>query len=609
MSLLRRLLPSLICALTPPSAATAAADTTAPGPDDTFLEVRVGSDAACDYLSIAQAALFAPAADLLRIRIARNVVLSGPQLIPGRNLILQGGYDSCADPSPSGRSVLDGSGFSGSLLVAAASFGAGASYSLRLIDLELTGGDSTSAAFPAGALDVEGPFQVYLQNTWVHANRTSRDGGGINLRGPAGAPDSSPLTQLYVLLDARIEDNQADGAGGGIACSGQARVTIVDATVSGNRAGTQGGGLQLDRCDGRVFAIDRTTLFSANSAGSGTVGLGGAVAVSGASFFASGGQRAAVIFLLNSAANGGAVHVNGFSNPASAAFNDTWLESNSARYSGGAIAASYANVVVQRTRPGVTCHDSLYCSRLRGNRAYGTTPTSGGGALFAFSGTTSISGSWLLDNRADSGRGSALWVRDAAGTRSGLDVNGMRLLGSVVARQRSGAPSIGDNDAVVALQDSSGAIGFVTFADNADFRQVVSTHNVGSDAYPVVVYGTIFAEATGSGLSVSPGDNGVIPNGDCNSLFETASPFATRSERSLVGGVTFQGSGDYRLAVQSDVIDWCDASESFPFVMSADGGPRPYDDPAWLPLYGNYDLGGLERHPDDRIFANGFDAG
>ena len=67
--------------------------------------------------SITAASFNAPAADLLEIHLAKNAGLNSIQILDDRSTLIRGGFDTCADTTPSGRSVIDGSAFSGAIFV------------------------------------------------------------------------------------------------------------------------------------------------------------------------------------------------------------------------------------------------------------------------------------------------------------------------------------------------------------------------------------------------------------------------------------------------------------------------------------------------------------
>lgn len=85
--------------------------------------VTVGSDGTCDYSTLTAASFNAPAGDELIIRVAKNHTMSSIQILDDRSTSIFGGYDNCADTSADGRTVLDGSGFTGPILVLSEAIG------------------------------------------------------------------------------------------------------------------------------------------------------------------------------------------------------------------------------------------------------------------------------------------------------------------------------------------------------------------------------------------------------------------------------------------------------------------------------------------------------
>ena len=190
----------------------------------------------------------------------------------------------------------------------------------------------------------------------------------------------------------------------------------------------------------------------------------------------------------------------------------------------------------------------------------------------------------------------------------GLDANGLRILGSVVATSGTGGPAVSADSSVVHIENSSAALGFNTFSRNLAVPRIVYTPTTGGGPlYPIKIYGTIFDSPTG--LAASPGATGTVPSGDCNRLNESSSPFAASSARSttLVPMFVNAAANDFMLAFNSPMLDWCDASFSYPFGFTAEGGRQPYDDPFFSPVFGKWDLYALERQPLDIILKNGFE--
>ncbi len=563
--------------------------------------ITVGSDAACDYSNLTAATFANGSIPNIYVRVAKNAV---PNLhtLPGRNMSIEGGYDTCSDTTPSGRTVIAGTGNLGSVLWLTASYTGSTSYTVNLTNLDIQDGIGQTGR--GGGVTINGPFKVFMSNTVVR-NNSSGTGGGIYIKGQAGDAGGNELTQIVLSGNSEVKFNSAD-RGGGIACEEKANVRIYDAAVNNNEVTEVGGGLYSVGCHTTVYEARpgfAQGLFFNEANGSFTGG-GGIYADSG-SVFLRGGLNGPARVVGNSADLGGGIYLR---NNAKLYAYDSEISTNTAIIGGG-VYAENSTTVIARTREGAGCHDPMRCSKLSENwaTAPGATTGGGGGAVFADGGTTRISGTFMEKNRAFGGRGMAVRVINAPGSNAGFDQNGLRILGSVVAENTDDGGAVDGYESIIEFKNSSGVVGFTTFARNGPVPNIVYTPATGT-FYEIDVYGSIFDASTGN--AAGPGSSGPVPNGDCNRLHENTSAFAMNSLRSnaFIPEFIDANSGDYRLGGLNQV-DWCDASYNvLSSVLSADGGPRPYDDPGISAQFGNYDLGGLERHPSDLIFRDGFEA-
>ncbi len=124
-------------------------------------------------------------------------------------------------------------------------------------------GDATGSN--GGAIRITGGGEVRLDRSTVRAN-TATVGGGIAISGSDGSGSPSTLSTLA----ATIAGNQASAEGGGLDVSGGGTVTIAISTVSGNHAGTNGGG--LDAVDAGPLVLWTSTIAN-NAAGDAGGGL------------------------------------------------------------------------------------------------------------------------------------------------------------------------------------------------------------------------------------------------------------------------------------------------------------------------------------------------
>ena len=563
---------------------------------------RIGSDAACDFPDISAATFGIPPGTDMELHVAQNVAITGTQVIASHDTYIYGGYATCASTTRSGMTTLDGSGFNGTLIAVSGSPSGGGNYSLVMDGLYFTNGDSTSTSFQGGALDVNGRWILVISNTTFNGNTTTHDGGAIRLLNPPGTPLGDELT-VYLLPGTSVQSNSAN-RGGGISCRNGGYLSLADAVVSGNFATTYGGGIFSDGCEVRLYPNGTLRGVIANTAGSGTSGLGGGVAgVGGALIYVIGTPSGVAQVSLNQAAYGGGIYV-GDSTSGGSTLNvfNAHLVGNTARLAGGAIYASYSDTTVMRDRAGAGCHDPERCSWIKSNRANGTNPdTSGGGAIFANGGHLTVAGTFVESNQANFG--SAIRLRDVSGDGGIGGDFGLTLIGNVIGANL-GAPQ------VLQMWDSSALIGFDTFSSNtasggaatSRIIEVSRTSGVDGDYH---IYGNIFDASGGTEYNVV-GSGAFGSFADCNRWFDMGG-FISAGTRSTSFLPNFENAAaqDFRLKSTSQLIDWCDSSDGLGF-LSANGLTRPYDDPNWLALHGNYDLGALERQPDDRIFRDGF---
>ncbi len=590
----------LVATIAPHAGATSTPNPNAP---DGSATVTVGSDVACDYANITQATVLAPAATTLNIHIAKNNVMTTTQTIIGRNVALMGGYDTCSSTTPSGHTVLDGSAFTGSVLRTNASFSGTGSYNVSLTSITITNGTGSSS-FPGGGMTIDGPFVVNLGDTYVQGNTTTLSGGGILVRGEAGTGvGTTERTSLFLLANTIVNDNHAQ-KGGGIACTGRSTVGVIDSIVSNNFATSAGGGISSAQCYVAAlghaiptFGIRTNTVTGAGGTGGGIYALGGTVVLFGDA------TRKSVV-ADNLAEYGGGIGIDS----ATLQAYDASVSGNFAQFRGGGIYATNSTTFFVRSRNASLCHDALRCSELSGNRVMGTGPTAVGGGVFAVGGTTLISGTFMEDNRVAAGRGMAVAALNAPGTSGGAAADGLRIFGSVIANSGTGGPAAPADASIISIENSAAGLGFDTFSRNLAVPRMVYTPSTGgASLYPIRIFGTIFDAS--SGLAADPGVTGTVPAGDCNRLHENSSAFALGSTRSTSFTINFvnPAANDYSLAANSVLLDWCDGSLAFFPALTAEGGIRPYDDPGFNALYGNYDLGALERQPSDIIFKNGFE--
>jgi len=551
--------------------------------------VTVGSDGACDYPTITSASFNEPDIGLLDIRVAKNFTLSSLQLLNNRETIIRGGYETCADDTPSGRTVLNGNSFSGAIFVTIESSNTATYMNLYLLDLEISGGNASTKG---GVISMTGGWQLILDNVFMHNNTSNQDGGAVFIKPSTNA--SVLVPQVIIYRNSILSSNTADN-GGAIACDGLGNIFALNMVMTGNQARLNGGAVYVT--NGCNFELYGGGFFQGIILNNATAFGGGIHATNNATIRIRSHYLSLAAVVSNSATHGGGISV---SNEATLIASDAVINSNSATSTGGGIRSSAGHIVIERVTAGAQCHSEVRCSTISGNSVSGIDSSfSGGGAIATYGGTLEVRGTYIENNSAF--YGSAIRARYMP--LDGLTTQ-MTLVGNVFASNRN-APQ------VVYLDETSADIAFSTFVDNEDMIRVIELAypTTSSDAHIVNVSGSIFEHPGSSVASAELTTAGVFPSGDCNRNEPDSTGDLIGQSRSTISSVLFedQASGDYRLQNNSALVDWCNwsylGSDS---DYSANGLPRPIDN-SISNLHGTYDLGGLERYELDGIFSDDFD--
>ncbi len=559
-------------------------------------EVTVGSDGACDYTSIQSASFNAPASDVLEIKLAKNVVLSSIQLLDDRNTIIGGGYDTCFDATPSGRTVLDGIGFNGPIFVPVESTSQTSEVQLVFNDLEITEGNSNTSG---GAIAIKGSWKLSLNNVWMHHNASNGNGGAISMESSSNLDVLDP----WVVIDnsSIISFNSADN-GGGLACDGGGRIDARNMQITVNQANVNGGGVFLTNdClfnlnNGELGLFQGVAFNEANGFGGGIFATNDALVwlISSPNYVSSG---AAAVYS-NTAANGGGI---GLTNNARLWASNALINNNTASSTGGGIRSTGSHILIERTITGAQCHQEIRCSQVSGNSSTGSDASfAGGGAIATFGGSLFIHETYIENNEALFG--SAIRARFMPGD---VPLNErMNVVGSVFAKNE-GAPQ------VLFLDNSSANITFSTFVDNSDMDRVIELdqEDTVSTGNEVLISGSIFEHFNETLPAAELTTTGQFPVGDCNRVEPNSTGDLFGQPRSPSYDVIFENRalGDYRLVDDSPLIDWCDSSlMGLGSNYSANGFSRPVDSAEVDNVSGTYDLGALERYELDLIFKDEF---
>lgn len=325
----------------------------------------VGNSASCTHGTLS-AALFSAAVNGEpgdTIRLTREVTYTGGAEIadlvdwdPGAagQLTLAGGYDTCSDPTASGRTVV-GSTSNAVIRVRTSSRPISV---VELRSLEITGGARRGLVASGGAI-------VSIINVRIHANESgveARDGAVVVM-------DAASIIENH--------DNMVV-AGGGVYCHGSGTTVNISGRLSANSA-QRGGNLYVG--GGCYVELEAGTLIEGFGPDPNGITLrltegGGAYVAANGELVADGASNLVVI-RNHFVDDGGALFVDGSGR---ATLRNTWLQRNSSRFTGAAIVAqngglAQAQVVMDRVG---TCPFLISCSRIE--RPYYTNP---GNVVFA----------------------------------------------------------------------------------------------------------------------------------------------------------------------------------------------------------------------------------
>jgi hypothetical protein len=231
------------------------------------LTLRVGTGTGCDHATL-QAALLAirnqSGGHTIRINKGNYAVADGMAYAPTvaqSAVFLEGGYDSCTAPTPTGdvttdvdRAVFNGSGGFPAQVLALQLNGLVGSFQIRRI--VLTGGDAINAnefLNAGGGLVVRGAASVLIGLGASIRGNSAGNGGGVALMGAAvNVETATDKVDFYIDEGAEIASNTTAGKGGGIYCGGavvngggdltrHGSIVFLQGTIAFNQAQNGGG--------------------------------------------------------------------------------------------------------------------------------------------------------------------------------------------------------------------------------------------------------------------------------------------------------------------------------------------------------------------------------
>lgn len=603
-----------------------------PAPDRGAPVFRVGSDAeTCDFNSLSAALAAAPSGSAILLESTESLYLGGTYGIFNRSLVIRGGFASCTDDTPSGRTVLDAQGNDRvfDIWLPASS---NTPMSVALENLVIRGGQPAFDNLGGGGILVEGRgnlLQVSLRNVEV-ADNTVNDiinGGGIHVL--ANGP--SPGNQWMLILDAesRIVGNTTQGNGGGLACTYAdassfdtpiVRLGAIDmgggVDINGNSA-RNGGGLAIENCELVLYgggpivdSIPTGAIYAniASEAGGGMYAIGtytrAFILNSTLSLF--GGPPAAHVVQNQAGAGGGVYAADG----ADVVLGNTVISNNSAQGGGGGVFVSAAEVrhwgggnsspcAPPSSSNGLTSVPR--CSRAKGNTAGGA----GGAYLVTAGGRLDVDRTIITGNTAVF-PGSV--VRVDPGPNA--DSRSMAAMRNMLAYANEGTT----------LFSSQGTtemgVFWSTVTNNNVSSSVFSSEAQGGTPAFVILASSIIWEATG---------NVFTSNGNVNSQADCVIAHQDANETDFGFSLFYSSQNPLLASVEdkpffplsnSPAIDYCDDFLAEPGDVDLVGTERgsPRTGPPLPPFGGvpggTYDIGAYETNwpGPDRLFNDRFEA-
>jgi len=477
-------------------------------------------------------------------------------------LTIIGGWDSCTDATPSGRTLVDGNGSDPVFEIIAHG---GRQSNVTLANLEIVGGGRGVMAHGMGTANVD------LDNVYI------RNNSGSGVRATTGA-------QVHIDLNSSIASNGSGTTfGGGIHCSDPGTDVFLAGVVYDNEASSSGGGVYAE-ASCQVHLQDGA-LIHFNQAAFG----GGFYVQSGAEVDGGGTGPYGVIVRNNTATTqGGGFWVNG--TDSSVFLANTKVEDNSAGSVGGGVSVTNNGSFHLERFNWEQCADPPRCATISDN-----TLTAGfdGSAVHVSTGGQFTMYQGFIEG--NSGQDEAGFVLLAEDSGSDMLLEGVQLW---------------DNRTVSMLAAEDGATilaAFVTAAGN-DYlvsggpNRFNSRGGQASGGAAIHLRSSILVDQR-----PFVANTGTI-TGDCL-LLDTADGLSSFGGTDLTGAdPMFLGpdSGNLRLSLTSPAVDACDATQYSPIDADYDVDPRGWDNPSKPNSFGPYDLGADEASP---LFMDGFESG
>lgn len=560
-------------------AAAAAFSTAFAQRDGTTNTITVGPGVDCDYSNLQSAINAAPDNTELRLE---NVTFKGNFNVDSKqNLVIQGGFDTCSDTSPTFSSSLDADGPGKPLTIDRSATGS----KVTLKDINIVGGAPGTVTSGSG-LDIlsnDGAHDVTLIDVSIRNNTSNDSGGGIKL---IGGPDSRLRLQGSTVIQNNVVTGSDPGvyAGGGLFCSGINGGPLINfdsGLIFSNEADGPGGGIRVDGCRISINARGSLQGVIGNSAGA-----GGGIAAARGSVVVIQGDRSDLVNIRSNTAEGAGGGILASGTTELEIFNASIDTNSTANGDGGGIHLQNDATLTMQPSSAAACENET-CSIIESNSA-----RAGGAIYVADAGVSAVIRQTRIHGNTNqsSSEGSVAGVNGGTLTLEGDFVYGNS--GTELFRVTNGGDlivawsTLSDNSA------SSGDPALIRLRANDSEPPSLSllsniVWNPGRDVLSI-------NQTFGSSYSTKI---------DCVISNELAT--LTGHSRSFIDDPEFidPAADDYHLQVSSPAIDACDDTNS-PVVADIDGDPRGLD-------FGSvsaqvFDIGADEIW--DRLFADRFES-
>lgn len=516
--------------------------------------------------------------------------------ITDQELIIEGGYENCDDPSPGAdRTQMIGIlAAPAPLLSINGSASTPAVISMRNFHLL---SNNAASGISGALLAVSGTASVTIENTLLQNGRADR-GGAVWVNGAAASVE---------LLDdaSSVFANNAIVAGGGVYCDNGASFVLSGGAVDRNRVLAAGPFMDSDLETGNgggIYAANGCSVIVRAGRTGQQLGVvqnqasrhgGGLFATGGVVMEALGDSIREARFSFNiAAADGGAIAVlDPVGSPSMVLLEDATLQQNRA-LRGGGFSVIGGDLRMARTLGPAACHAPVNCAFVGQSQALSSS-TSAGAVAYIEDGTMTLE---------------SVAVRSSTGTSDGalfhLGPDAHLEIENGLITNTSGTI---DHVVEIAGDSAQAHISQATISGNIitvrpDSRVFRVT---GTDA-EISMTGTVVDDAYANLLEADQPITAVL---DCLLLRDsTEAGAAMRTVAvSSTADVRFSSTGtngDYTLEIDSPAVDFCD-SANLPPSSDFRLGQRPKDVLSVADLFGPVDLGMSESI--EQLFADGFE--